>query len=314
MPSPRVENQWLQVVLRVPATAIEAVDAWFMEVGALGIEHRDGFTLSGPAGLAPDEVELRASFPSSPIGSGLVSPERILADLNVFLSRADAFFPGLSATNPRLEVLDQEDWANNWRDHFSPIRVGGFYVYPGWEPVDPQAVWPVRIDPGLAFGTGMHPTTQLCLQGLDRRLAQGLLESVLDLGCGSGVLALGAARAGVARVVAVDNDPEACRVTLENLKYNGLTGRIEVMTGGPEVVSEDFDLVLANILSGVLIDLHAQVIDRVSPGGLLVLSGILSEEAKRVADTYRAAGCRQLDLRTDGEWCALDMVRSGDEA
>ena len=313
MPSPSAENQWLQVVLRVPGAALEAVDAWFVERGALGIEHRDAYTLSGPDGLAPDEVELRASFPSGPVGIDLVSPERMLADLNVFLSQSDAFFPGLSAANPRLETLDQEDWANNWRDHFSPVRVGGFYVYPGWEPVDPQAPWPVRIDPGLAFGTGMHPTTQLCLQGLDRRLAQGPVESVLDLGCGSGVLALGAARAGVARVVAVDNDPEACRVTRENLELNGLKERIQVMTGGPEVVSESFDLVLANILSGVLIQLHAQVLERVSPGGILVLSGILSEEASRVADTYRAAGCQQLDLRTEGEWCALDLLCPGDD-
>ncbi|HSA20589.1 MAG TPA: 50S ribosomal protein L11 methyltransferase, partial [Myxococcota bacterium] len=235
---------WYMLALRVCAEAQDAGAEALRAAGAAGVEMVDREHLAPPPDLGPDEVELRAYFPSA------VSPEQARAAAGAWVERVRALFPGLGASAPRLEAVREEDWTESWRAHFHPVRLGRFFVHPGWIEADPSAPWALRIDPGLAFGTGLHPTTRLCLLGLDRLLAQGRAASVLDVGCGTGILALGAARAGVPRVLAVDNDPEACRVALENLVLNGLTGRVEVRAGEIHAVEGRFAVVLANILSG----------------------------------------------------------------
>ncbi len=300
---PGIAGRWYALLLRVCAEAEEAGAEALREAGAAGVETVDRQHLAPPPDLAPGEVELRGYFPSS------APPEEALAALGRWAARARAFFPALGPAAPRLAPVREEDWTESWRAHFQPVRLGRFFVHPGWVAPDPAAPFALRIDPGLAFGTGLHPTTRLCLLGLDRLLEAGRVESVLDLGCGTGILALGAARAGVPRVLAVDDDPEACRVTHENLALNGLVGRVVVRVGEIHAVEDRFEVIVANILSGVLVAQADALAARLAPGGALLLSGLLVEERDEVRRAYLAAGLRAQDERLDGEWALLQVGR-----
>lgn len=304
MAASRPPAGWFELILALPAGAAEAAAAWLLERGSSGLELRDASHPQPPADLPAGWIELRASFAAD----GPAPAEQLRAELAAFQKRWGGLLPGLAGARIRMEWLDEQDWAHNWRAHFAPVRVGRFYVHPGWEPAVADAPWPLQIDPGLAFGTGMHPTTRLCLQALEARLGRGPLGSVLDVGCGSGILALAAARAGVERVVAVDDDPIACRVTADNARRNGLAGRLAVALGGPERADGAFELVLANILSGALVAMAAALLERLAAGGELVLSGVLGEEQPRVEAHFAAAGCRPLAVERDGDWCALHLA------
>jgi len=225
--------------------------------------------------------------------------------LQEFCRHAGTCVEGFDCDPPRTIPLEPEDWADGWKKYFKPVRVGRFFIHPGWVKPDPDESHPVRIDPSLAFGTGLHPTTQLCLKQLD-----GLLpaESFLDVGTGTGILALAAARCGVARVVALDNDPEACRVARENLEKNGMQDKVEVIEGEISRVPGSFALIAANILSGTLIPMAADLTTRLASKGVLLLSGLLIDEVDEVVAAYQAAGCRCTATLEDGEWSLVRLT------
>lgn len=220
----------------------------------------------------------------------------------------------------RAEVREDEEWKDAWKAFYKPLTFGEHQLLlrPSW--IERQAGDPpleVVIDPGRAFGTGLHQTTQLCLERLCALARHGLSpSSVFDLGCGSGVLSMAAARLfeHAARMLAVDIDPEATDTTSENLADVGLTDRIEVRTGVLEDLhAERFDLIVANIRPVVLIPAAPALRERLSSGGTLTVSGILGEELDEVWEAYDAAGFH-LDERAGGgrrhldTWSALDLV------
>lgn len=224
------------------------------------------------------------------------------------------------AGSTRAEVRDDEEWKDAWKAFYKPLTFGEHQLLlrPSWierQPGDPALE--VVIDPGRAFGTGLHQTTQLCLHRLCALARHGLTPaSVFDLGCGSGVLSMAAARLfdSAERMLAVDIDPEATDTTSENIQDAGLTGRIEVQTGVLDTLAaERFDLVVANIRPIVLIPAAPLLRDRLAPGATLTVSGILGEELDRVWQAYESAGFR-LDPRAGGgrrhldTWSALDLV------
>jgi ribosomal protein L11 methyltransferase len=178
--------------------------------------------------------------------------------------------------------LEDEDWIRRSQSQFGPIRVSEkIWIVPSWhEPPDAQAVV-VRLDPGLAFGTGSHASTRLVLQSLENTLKTG--DRVLDYGCGSGILAIVAAKLGAAEVAAVDIDPQALETTMENARINGV-GLYVALPG--ELPAGTYDMVLANILAGPLIALEAQLAARTRTGGRILLSGILQSQAAEVAAAY----------------------------
>ncbi|MCR9162033.1 MAG: 50S ribosomal protein L11 methyltransferase [Nannocystaceae bacterium] len=220
----------------------------------------------------------------------------------------------------RAEVRDDEEWKDAWKAFYKPLTFGEHQLLlrPSWierQPGDPSLE--VVIDPGRAFGTGLHQTTQLCLQRLCALARHDIAPgSVFDLGCGSGVLSMAAARLfdGASRMLAVDIDPEATDTTKENLTEAGLLDRIEVRTGVlEELEHERFDLVVANIRPVVLIPAAPALRQRLAPGASLTVSGILGDELDEVWRAYEAAGF-VLDARAGGgrrhldTWSALDLV------
>ena len=228
----------------------------------------------------------------------------------------------LSGGLPRLRysALGEADlarWADAWKERFTTFRVGErLVVRPSWEPLDARAEdLVVTLDPGRAFGTGQHETTRLCLRALEQYLRPG--AAVLDVGTGSGILALAAARLGAERVRALDTDATAVAVARENVERNGLGGRVEVTDGslGPEwpwphEPRGRFDLVLANISSAAVIELLPAAAAALRPQGLLVASGFLGERAGEVEAASAAAGLVTREVVHDGEWCALVAVRA----
>ena len=211
-----------------------------------------------------------------------------------------------SLPEPRVERLEDDDWAESWKTHCHPFLVTpGIWVCPSWlAPPDPEAVT-LLLDPGMAFGTGEHPTTALCLAWLTEQDLSG--TTVVDYGTGSGILAMAALKLGAARAVGVDIDPQALRVALENLERNGLADGNEARAAGqgcpgggfagrftaclPEALPTDAraDIVLANILANPLRELMPVLTGLLRPGGRLVLSGMLADQAEAVAAAYREA-------------------------
>ncbi len=218
--------------------------------------------------------------------------------------------------------LADEDWSETWKAHFKPLRVGRhFLVAPTWEPVHPGPEdLLILIDPGRAFGTGHHETTRLCLEWLETRAREQSAErdhaprSLLDVGTGSGILAMGAALLGFENIVGIDNDPEAVEVAVPNIELNGLTGKIRVSCASVEDVQGSFDVVISNIQSMPLIRMSETMVSRVRDGGRLALSGILAEQAEEVRDAYEKRGASFIGEDADGEWVLLEFTVSKKDA
>ncbi len=204
----------------------------------------------------------------------------------------------------RSEVLQDQDWERAWMDDFKPMRFGErLWIVPSWhEPPEGDTV-NILLDPGLAFGTGTHPTTRLCLEWLDGHEIEG--KTVIDYGCGSGILALAAALLGAASVIGVDNDPQALVATLDNAARNGVTIRVYLPKEAPQ---EPVDILVANILAGPLIELAPRLAALVREGGDITLSGILPEQAEGVASAYSEWFAMQLAVEHDG-WIRLEGTK-----
>ena len=298
MPS-RQTDSWIVIAVRANPAAVEPVSAYLLEASPAGIEQVDASHPSPPPDLKKDRVEIRAYFPPGTDAAAQVEA------LEEFRRRAESCVEGFACDPPRTIPLAPEDWADGWKKHFKPVRIGRFFIHPGWIKPDETELHAVRIDPSLAFGTGLHPTTQLCLKEMDRLMPTG---SFLDVGTGSGILALAAAGCGVPRVVALDNDPEACRVARENCAKNGMHDKVELIEGEIARVPGSFALVAANILSGTLIPMAADLTARLAPGGELLLSGLLIDEVDEVVAAYQAAGCRCTATLEDGEWSLVRLT------
>jgi len=226
------------------------------------------------------------------------------ADIEASVRRAAAAL-GVEPPAFTLENLAEQDWVRRTQAQFGPLRIAdGLWVIPSWcEPVDPQAI-NLELDPGLAFGTGSHPTTRLCLRWLAANLAPG--QSVLDYGCGSGILAIAAAKLGAAAVAGTDVDPQAIEASRANAARNGVRARFVL----PDALAPDpVDVIVANILANPLRLLAPVLAARVRHGGAIVLSGILEDQVAAVRGAYR----RWFKLAawgTDDGWVALTGRRT----
>ena len=226
-------------------------------------------------------------------------------------------------------TITDEDWESAWREHFHPHRVGHrSVVVPTWRDYDPEPDDVViRLDPGMAFGTGLHPTTQLCARELEKRVEAG--ATVLDVGCGSGILSIIAARLGASRALGIDIDPVAVTAARDNVEHNGLSNTIEIREGTlpragqdpfsaapqdwPESVAAKggWDIVVANLTAEVLEELAAPLAAAVRPGGILIGSGIITEKFDLAAYALMDAGLRLIDAVSDesGDWRAIILMR-----
>jgi ribosomal protein L11 methyltransferase len=232
------------------------------------------------------------------------------AELQGVIKEFEKTFPPKDRISYTAQPFVDMDWADRWKAYFKPLRVGEhLLVCPTWERVDPDPLDRIILmDPGRAFGTGHHETTRLCMEWLEewtKDKENSSAGSLLDVGTGSGILAMTAALLGFNRIIGVDNDPEAIEVAEENVELNRLSEKVHLMDGSIADIDERFDVVLSNIQALPLIEMASEMAQRLKISGRLVLSGILVEQKEEVRAAYEAEGLRFLGSRDAGEWCLL---------
>jgi ribosomal protein L11 methyltransferase len=229
--------------------------------------------------------------------------------LRADLNRLHAW--GLSPGRCRIIITRVSKWAESWKRHFKPIEAGPLLVRPGWSRRRPrQDQLEVVLDPGLAFGTGQHPTTSFCLHQIAALRREDRPQSLLDLGTGSGILAIAAVRLGYTPVRAVDFDPAALRVARANARRNRV--QLQIVAGDVHRLSlrprVRYHVICANLLADLLIARRARIIAQLQAGGVLVLAGILKSEFHKVQRAYETAGLRLTARRTQKEWCSASFA------
>jgi ribosomal protein L11 methyltransferase len=300
--------RWLELTVEADSEAIEAVSEILGRLGH-GAAVRPTRLLRDPADeLAVREdptapYELTAHLPDDAAAPAAIEEtERALWHLQAFGLRPVA---GL-----RVRPVEDRDWTEAWKAGYEPQRIGRLVIAPSWlePPADADAVV-LRLDPGMAFGTGLHPTTRACLLMLQE--VGPLPDRVLDVGSGSGILGIAALALGARTVDAIDTDPEAAAATAANARVNGVADRLSVRQGTlDDAPSEPYALVLANLVAVVLIELAARLAAHLAPGGALLASGIIDERAGQVEAALATAGLQCAERRIDGEWVSLRMLRA----
>ncbi|NAW79763.1 MULTISPECIES: 50S ribosomal protein L11 methyltransferase [Vibrio] len=287
---------WIQIKLNATNENAEAISDMLMEeTGALSVTLLDAKDTPVFEPL-PGETRLWGDTDLLALYDAEVDTPSILAQIRDSQLLADNF-------SYKIEQIEDKDWEREWMDNFHPMKFGErLWICPSWRDIpDPNAV-NVLLDPGLAFGTGTHPTTALCLQWLDSLDLSG--KTVIDFGCGSGILAIAAIKLGAAKVIGIDIDPQALQASRDNAERNGVADKIEVYLPQNQPENLVADVLVANILAGPLRELSAVIKSLIKPGGLLAMSGVLNTQAEDVATYYRD----QLDIDPiieQEEWCRI---------
>lgn len=304
---------WWELAVSADPEAVEAVSEILSRACAGGV------AVEPPFELLEEGLAARVDSSRPAIVRGYISAleagaaHRAVEQVERELGHLQAF--GLRPIGDvQVRVVHEDDWAEAWKEHFPVLRVGRRVVIrPTWREHSPEPDDVViSLDPGMAFGTGLHPTTRLCLTGIEAWADAGLVEGakVLDVGCGSGILGIGAALLGAREVLGLDTDPLAVESSRANAARNDLGGTFTARRGSlPLAEAGEYDLLLANLVAGVLLDLAAELRDVVRPGGRLLASGIFVDREAEVRPAFESAGLQPVGRLAEGDWVALEAVR-----
>ena len=304
-------SRWIEVSLRADGESAEAIAEVLERFGHQGVSlEQEGIppdTWDEAEVPPPREFMLRAYFPADD------GAETIKKELEAALAHMRLMYP---MPQPAYKTLDTEDWAEAWKTHYQPARIGQrLLIRPRWIDVEiaPDDI-EIALDPGMAFGTGTHPTTQLCLEALERLIKPA--QDVLDLGSGSGILSIAAAKLGARKVLALDVDPIAVEATCDNARANGVTDKVVAECGSLEIVlgaARRFDLVIVNILARVILQLTEQRLGEiVRAGGLAIFSGIIDSQLDEVEAALLRTGLQPYARRQQGDWMLVEAKRPTD--
>ncbi len=290
---------WIQIKINSTGANAETLSDALMDVGAVSVTFQD--THDNPV-YEPLPGETLLWGDTDVIG--LFDAETEMSDVVAELSQHPLLG---SAFRHKIEQIEDKDWEREWMDNFHPMRFGErLWICPSWRDVpDPNAV-NVMLDPGLAFGTGTHPTTSLCITWLDALDLQG--KTVIDFGCGSGILAIAALKLGAAQAIGIDIDPQAIQASRDNAERNGVSERLALYLPHQQPDNLQADVVVANILAGPLRELAPLISVLPKAGGHLGLSGVLASQAAGVCEAYE----EQFDLdpvAEKEEWCRITGIR-----
>lgn len=289
---------WIQIKINTTGADAEALGDLLMEQGAVSVTFQD--THDTPV-FEPLPGETRLWGDTDAIG--LFDAETDMAAIVALLEQDPLLGAGF---RHKIEQIEDKDWEREWMENFHPMRFGErLWICPSWRDVpDPQAV-NVMLDPGLAFGTGTHPTTALCLSWLDSLDLQG--KTVIDFGCGSGILAIAALKLGAAQAIGIDIDPQAIQASRDNAERNGVSDRLSLYLPHQQPDNLSADVVVANILAGPLRELAPLISALPKGGGHLGLSGILASQAESVCEAYTERFA--LDpVAEKEEWCRITGI------
>jgi ribosomal protein L11 methyltransferase len=291
-------KRWLMVELLIPKELGEAVSNFLIEQGATGIEE-----------LVEDleRERLRTYFRQDG------KEKRVLRALNHYLKSLEKVAPEVPLSRIKTASLPEQDWVENWKRFFKPVQVTSrFVVKPPWSKIRlKRGQIPIDITPGMAFGTGTHPTTILCIQALKRRLKKGL--SVLDVGTGSGILSIIAAKLGAKEILGIDIDGVALENARENVEKNHVSDLVNLRKGSIGSVQKKFDIIMANINLKNLRRMRNPLLNHLKNQGFLILSGILKKEEEKLCEHYLKTGLlRWINVAQEGEWGCLTFKRKNE--
>jgi ribosomal protein L11 methyltransferase len=300
---------WIQVTVKVDGEAAEAVAEALRPFAHGGVSLEQAAADLSPGAARPqleEEITVSIYYPAAED-----SPAR-RRRLEEILWHMSQLYP---IPAPAFQAVREEDWANAWKQHYRPLRIGRhLLICPAWESVHarPDDIL-ITMDPGMAFGTGLHPTTRMCLEAIEARFRPGM--TVLDMGTGSGILAIAAALLGARFVLALDTDEVAVQAARQNCAINGVSDVVTVRRGSLADLqpSPQWDLILANILAPVILDmLRAGMASLLRPGGTIVLAGIIEDQANEVEEVLPAEGLALLERLQVRDWATLVAGRLGE--
>ena len=315
--------KWIKCTIDTHADAVDMVSAALADVGVDGVEIEDNVPLSEAdtkgmfidilPELPPDDNSAKVSF----YLDAEADNSEILANVSACLEELSAY-SDIGERTISYSVMDDQDWQNNWKAYFHPFSIGDILIKPTWEEVpdccDDSVV--IEIDPGMAFGTGSHETTMLCIEALQKYIKPG--DRVIDIGTGSGILSIAAIKLGAAFVFATDVDPEAVRTAAENVQVNGISDEVFKAAVG-DITSDEtladmagtgYDIAVANILAPVIISLAGEAFRHLKHGGVFITSGILDTKEEDVKDAFEA--CPEWDIKETArmnDWVSVVAVR-----
>ncbi len=310
---------WLELAIAADSEAVEAVSEILGRVATGGTSVEPGFELTDEGlGARPD--------PTRPVIVRAYVPARDAAAIEAAITEVDVALGHLRAFNLRpigeleTRIVNEADWADAWKQHFPVLRIGQrIVIRPTWRRHRRAADDVVlALDPGMAFGTGLHPTTRLCLMALEDAAARGVLgmggaadgtARVLDVGCGSGILAIAAVKLGAGEAFGVDTDPIAIEATESNARRNAVARRLRARAGSLPSGRPPHDVVLANLIASLLVMLATDLTAELRPGGTLIASGIFIDREGDVREAFTAAGLEVTRRLGEGDWVALEAVR-----
>ena len=294
------DQRWLQLVCHTQEHSTEAIENALQEFNALSITLQDKFDTPVLEPL-PGEIRLWKDLIITALfdfDTDLTELSELLND-NIQTWNIDKFI---------IETVEDQDWERVWMKDFHPMKFGkNLWIYPSnYEIPDDDSV-KILLDPGLAFGTGTHPTTALCLEWLDQN--PPLNHNVIDYGCGSGILALAAAKLGANKIIATDIDPQALTATKDNMQRNGIAVETIPCYLPQDCPNEQVDLMIANILCGPLNELFPRLSSLTKKGGKLVLSGLLNEQKQQIIDTY-SKDFENFEVKQLDDWVRITATKS----
>ena len=303
---------WLELSVEADVEAVEAVSEILGRAAPGGTSVEPAFELVDEGlGARVDPTRpaiVRAYLPAR----DRATADRAVADVATALGHLQAF--GLRPIGElRTRIVHEADWAEAWKAYFPVMRIGRrLLIRPTWRRHrrSPDDVV-LALDPGMAFGTGLHPTTRLCLAAVEELADRGALARarVLDVGCGSGILAIAAVKLGASSAFGVDTDPIAVEATAANARRNAVVRRVRARAGSLPSGAAAFDVVLANLIAGVLVPLAPALCGELRPGGTILASGIFIDREREVAGAFDAAGLTVTGRTLEGDWVALEAVR-----
>lgn len=311
--------KWNKFRLTTTTEAEDIVSSMLMDLGIQGVEIEDKVPLT----QSDKEQMFVDILPETEADDGVAylsfyleedeDKEKVLADVRVELQDMASYL-NVGACTIEESQTEDVDWVNNWKQYFHQFYVDDILIIPSWEKVKPEDEdkMIIHIDPGTAFGTGMHETTQLCIRQLKKHVTKE--TRILDVGCGSGILGMLALKFGAAYSVGTDLDPCAIDATYENMEVNGITrDQYEVMIGNiiddkevqDKVGYDKYDIVVANILADVLVPLTPVILNQLKKGGVYITSGIIDDKEDTVVEAVKAAGLEVLEVTYQGEWVSV---------
>jgi ribosomal protein L11 methyltransferase len=303
------QGDWMKIEFSAPMEMIDALNNFVTEIGAQGAFQETLEPLSSNGSPEPLSGEvLKAFLPFD------VRLEQRLAALQVYIDSLTELFPELEQPGFRTEIIRDPDWG---KKYFKPLRVSrNIVIKPTWERFSPAGrEIVIEIDPGMAFGTGQHPSTRMCLEAIDELfLKERPVEPwrVLDIGTGTGILGIACAKLGAGRVLCVDNDEQATKIASENVRINRVEDRVTVTSRDVAELTEPFHLIVANLTAKILIELYPHLVRLARPGGYLVISGIIDRNKPEIEARFPGDSFSIHRLITEKEWVCYLLKKAGD--